>query len=210
MLVRKATPIILGFSMALWANTFINPYNTTRLYQKNTRKNLSLSGFQSEYQMTWHRLKTDYFQFFLVGRQNTNEVGGYETRIGHTFFGIRIGANRTVVERKYGLPLTAIHYQNTSYLLNYLDFSGSATHGTYLIDQYYVTFFYDVHKNNIVRSITWIDAATELSKSSYYGKPSNELRAGFEDLMIELINRERVVEGLQIFRTGKPSPSGVG
>ncbi len=58
-------------------------------------------------------------------------------------------------------------------------------------------FFYDLHKNNIVRSILWIHSATELNKNSFYGKPSNELRTGFEDLMVELINHERAVEGLQ-------------
>ncbi|MGA3600995.1 CAP-associated domain-containing protein [Lysinibacillus agricola] len=194
MLLRKAAPIMFGFSMALWANTSLNQKKTVHL---NTQKALSLSSFQSEYKMKWHRVNTDYAQFSLVGKHNSNEVGGYETRIGYSVFGIRIGANQTDVHRKYGLPLSAIHYQNTSYLLDYNDCKGSTTHGTYLIDHHYVTFFYDLHKNNIVRSIIWINAKTELSKCGYYGKPSNELRTGLEDLMVELINHERVIEGLQ-------------
>ncbi|MGE7696016.1 CAP-associated domain-containing protein [Lysinibacillus sp. NPDC094177] len=196
MLLRKVAPIMVGFSMALW-NTSLNPNKSARSIVTNTQKSLSISSFQSEYKMKWHRVETDYSQFFLVGKHNSNEVGGYETRTGYSVFGIRIGANRTDVNKKYGLPLRAIHYQNTSYLLDYKNSEGNTTHGTYLIDHHYVTFFYDLHNNNIVRSIIWINAKTELSKYGYYGKPSKELRTGLEDLMVDLINHERVIEGLQ-------------
>jgi len=197
MLLRKVAPIMVGFSMALWTNASLNPNKPARSNVTNTQKSLLLSSFQSEYKMKWHRVATDYSPLLLVGKHNSNEVGGYETSIGHSVFGIRIGANRIDVNRKYGLPLRAIHYENTSYLLDYNDCEGNTTHGTYFIDNHYVTFFYDLHKNNIVRSIVWIHAKTELSKRSYYGKPSNELRTGLEDLMVVLINHERVIEGLQ-------------
>jgi len=202
MSLRKVAPIMVGFSMALWTNTSFNPNKSTRLNVTKTQKALSLSSFQSDYKMKWHRLETDYSSFSLIGRHNSNEVGGYETRTGHSVFGIRIGATRIDVNRKYGLPLSALHYGNTSYLLDYNDCEGNTTHGTYFIDGHYVTFFYDLHNNNIVRSIVWINAKTELSKRGYYGKPSNELRTGLEDLMVDLINHERVIEGLQPLTAG--------
>ncbi|MFJ8520416.1 CAP domain-containing protein [Lysinibacillus xylanilyticus] len=197
MLLRKVAPIMVGFSMALWTNTSLNPNKSARTKVTNTQKTLSLSSFQSEYLMEWHQVEMDYSQFSLLGKHNSNEVGGYETRIGHSVFGIPIGSNRIDVKKKYGLPLRDIHYQNTSYLLNYNDCEGNTTHGTYLIDGHYVTFFYDLHKNNIVRSIIWINAKTELSKRGFYSKPSYELRTGLEDLMVDLINHERTIEGLQ-------------
>ncbi|MEB2281612.1 CAP domain-containing protein [Lysinibacillus xylanilyticus] len=197
MLLRKVAPIMVGFSMALWTNTALNSNKSARTKITSTQKNLSLFSFQSEYKMKWHRVEMDYSQFSLVGRHNSKVVGGYETRAGHNVFGIPIGANRIDVNRIYGLPLRAIHYQSTSYLLDYNDCDGNTTHGTYLIDGHYVTFYYDLHKNNIVRSIIWINAKTEFSKHGYYGKPSDELRIGLEDLMVELINHERIIEGLQ-------------
>ena len=196
MLIHKTAPILLGFGIGLWANASIS-LNKKAYSSAFTQKNFSNSSFQSEYKMEWHRIETDDSLFSLVGRHNSQVVGGYETRLGHSVFGIKIGTNRTEVTKIYGSPLKAIHYQNTSYLLNYLDCTDNEAYGTYLINQHYVTFFYDLHKNNIVRSVLWIHAATELNKNGFYGKPSNELRTGFEDLMVELINHERAVEGLQ-------------
>lgn len=196
MLIYKTAPILLGFGMGLWANASIN-LNKKTYSSAFTQKDFSKSSFQSEYKMEWHRIGTDDSLFSLVGRHNSQVVGGYETRLEHIAFGIKIGANRIEVTKKYGSPLKAIHYQKTSYLLNYMDCTDNEAHGTYLINQHYVTFFYDLHKNNIVRSVLWIRAATELNKNGFYGEPSNELRTGFEDLMVELINHERAVEGLQ-------------
>ncbi|MGG2057448.1 CAP-associated domain-containing protein [Lysinibacillus pakistanensis] len=196
MLIYKTAPILLGFGMGLWAKASISS-NKKAYSSALTKKNASSISFQSEYKMEWHRIGTDDSLFSLVGRHNSQVVGGYETRIAHKAFGIKIGASLTEVTKKYGSPLKAIHYQNTSYLLHYIDCTDNVAHGTYLINQHYVTFFYDLHKNNIVRSILWIHAVTELNKNSFYGKPSNELRTGFEDLMVELINHERAIEGLQ-------------
>ena len=140
MLLRKVAPIMVGFSMALWTNTALNSNKSARTKITNTQNTLSLSSFQSEYKMKWHRVEMDHSQFSLVGRHNSKVVGGYETRAGHSVFGIPIGANQIDVTRIYGLPLRAIHYQSTSYLLDYNDCDGNTTHGTYLIDGHYVTF----------------------------------------------------------------------
>lgn len=186
MFIRRTAPILFGFSMAFLANASRTSYI-----------NRPIASYKSEYDMLWNRYTNDNRQFYLVGTHNRQKVGGYETRNGQSVFGIPIGANRTDVEKKYGQPIAAIHRQNTSYILDYNNQADIPTHGTYLIHNYYVTFFYDLHKNNIVRSITWVAATTEMMKPGYYSKPSKELRKGLEDLMVELVNHDRVIAGLQ-------------
>ncbi|WP_107925360.1 CAP-associated domain-containing protein [Lysinibacillus parviboronicapiens] len=202
-MLRKTAPMLFSFSMAFWANaSLVQKKGANSKMAGNNSQSLAfmsqpLVRYQSEYNMVWNRYYDDYAQFHLIGTQHGKAVGGYETRPRYKVFGIQIGANRTDVEKKYGSPLTAIHRHRTSYLLTYHDPSGSPTHGTYLIDQHYVTFFYDLHKSDLVRSVTWVSTATEMTKSGYYNGPSEILRTGFEDLMVELINHDRVCEGLQ-------------
>ncbi|MGE6517111.1 CAP-associated domain-containing protein [Lysinibacillus sphaericus] len=200
-MLRRTAPLLFSFSMAFLGSASLiqKKASSTKLTGNEIPpfKPLPLACYQSEYDMVWNRFYDDYTQFYLIGTQQGKKVGGYETRIGYNIFGIQIGANRNAVEKKYGLPLTAIHRHNTSYLLNYNDQAGTLTHGTYLIDQNYVTFFYDLHKNGIVRSVTWVSTTTEMSKPGYYNSPSDALREGLEELMVTLINHDRVAEGLQ-------------
>lgn len=152
--------------------------------------------FGSEYDMTWNLPSNNYEQFHLIGTKNEEQVGGYETRKGTSVFGITVGANRSTVKEKYGEPLKALKKNNTNYTQSYIDKYGNETSGTYFINKQYVTFFYDAHKNDSVRSITWVSAKTEDSKLSFFATPTTELRNSFENLMVELINEARVAEGL--------------
>lgn len=163
----------------------------------STKPNISsYKTFNSEYNMTWNMVSNDYKQFYLTGLKGHEQVGGYETRKGVEVFGIKVGSNQGTVKEKYGEPLKAIRKGAKNYTQAYIDKYDNETSGTYLIDENYVTFFYDAHKNNIVRSITWVDAETENSKPTFFAKPTNQLRDSFESLMVELINEARVAEGL--------------
>lgn len=153
--------------------------------------------FSAEYDLQWSMPSLDYKQFHLIGIKNMVPVAGYETRVGQTVFGIHIGDLREVVRANYGTPLTVIMKNDTIMRQTYHDQYNDETSGTYLIDDHYVTFFYDVHQNFTVRSILWVDAIIEQSKPSYFAIPSTLLRNSFEDLMITLMNEARVKEGLQ-------------
>lgn len=156
----------------------------------------AVKTFASEYDLQWQMPSSDYKQFHLVGIKNHEAVGGYETRAGHTVFDIKIGDTRDSVKAAYGAPLASITKYNTKYTLNYKDKYDQETSGTYLIDNQYVTFFYDAHQNDRVRSVSWVSAATEMSKPSFFSTPTTALRGSFEDLMVELINQTRVAHGL--------------
>lgn len=155
--------------------------------------------FTSEYDMLWNMPTSDYEQFHLIGLKNDEQTGGYETRTGKEVFGIKIGASHDTVKVKYGTPIKYISKNHTNYTQNYVDKYDHETSGTYLIDNQYVTFFYDAHKNNTVRSVSWVSAQTEITKTGFFATPSTALRNNFESLMVELINQARVAEGLNAF-----------
>lgn len=157
----------------------------------------SQQAFRTEYDFNWYSPSSTDSQFHLVGIKDGQTKGGYETRIGHTVFGIQIGTSHDAVKAKYGDPLTAIQKNQTNYTQTYMDKYGSEISGTYLLDHQYVTFFYDVHKKGTVRSIMWVDTSSEKAKPGFFADPSDALRNGFENLMVELINQARVAEKLQ-------------
>ncbi len=162
-----------------------------------TKASANYKTLESEYQMDWKIDASQYTNFYLVGSSQNKDVGGYETRKGTSIFGIAVGASAGTVQQKYGQPLESIRKGNTQYIQNYTDNYGNTTSGTYLIDDYYVTFFYDIHKNNIVRSVQWVSAATEATKPTFFRTNITEnYRVSQEELMVHLINEARVAEGL--------------
>lgn len=168
------------------------PFTTVDSTQKEAYK-----SFLSEYDMIWDMMSNDYENFYLVGHANDSEVGGYETRTGKSAFGIVIGASRSTVQKKYGEPIKHITKDNKNYVQSYKDKSGNVTSGTYKINDNYVTFFYDLHKNDTVRSIVWVSAETENSKPGFFRTDtSNTFRDAMEEMMVHLINQTRAAEGL--------------
>lgn len=154
-------------------------------------------SFLSEYDMIWDMMSGDYENFYLVGRSNNSEVGGYETRAGKSVFGIAIGDSRSTVEQKYGKPIKHITKEKKNYIQSYTDKSGHTTSGTYKIKDNYVTFFYDIHANDTVRSIAWISTKTEASKPGFFRTDiSSAFRDAMEEMMVHLINQTRVAQGL--------------
>lgn len=153
--------------------------------------------FESEYDMTWNMMSASYEEFYLIGRTAEQETGRYETRVGQSAFGITIGAKRETVENKYGEPVPYITKGRVNYTQNYKDGDGNKTSGTYVIDGHYVTFFYDTHKGNVVRSITWVKQKTEVTKPGFFRTATTDAyRDSLEEMMVHLINQARVAEGL--------------
>lgn len=152
----------------------------------------------SEYNMAWHIPTLDYNQFHLEGVSNGKLVGRHDTRKNTTLHQIQIGKSTMQnVKALYGEPVKAILKGNTLYNQAYINQYGKETHGTYLINDEYVTFFYDNMKNNIVRSITAVSQATEQSKPGFYkASQANAYRDDLEKMMFHLINESRVAAGL--------------
>lgn len=130
--------------------------------------------------------------------KNGYQVGSYTTYKNLAQFGIRIGEDTAkTVKAKLGTPLEHIKRKDGLYKINNV-YNGKAMYHTYYINSKYVTFFYDNHKGDVVRSIMWINEEVEMAKGGFYGTPSAELQESFERLMIRLLNQSRASEGLDV------------
>lgn len=155
-----------------------------------------IASFNSEYDFKWNMTGNNE-KLTLEGVKQGKVVAKYETIINkglNEIPGVKIGSShKKEVRNLYGSSIKNILKGNVQYNL-----SPSEEYDIYLIKDNYVTVFYDIHKNNIVRSILVIDKNSELNKDGFYGNTSNLLNSqdGNERLMIELINQSRVSEGL--------------
>ena len=177
-------------------NAIIIPFTTEK---KSSYITKARETFSSEYEMNWYLTDYNYHNFHLKGFTNSKEVGLFDTRKNYTFKGIQIGKDTiSSVKKKYGQPIKSIPKGNTLYLQSYKDKYGQETHGTYVINEQYVTFFYDVHQNNIVRSIYSVTKDIEATKPGFYRKDvSIAYRNSLEQMMAHLINESRVAAGLK-------------
>jgi len=158
----------------------------------------SAERLNSEYNMTWNIPTLDYSRFYLEGTSQGQVVGRYDTRKYQTLYQIQIGqATSQNVKAIYGEPIQTIQKGNTLYRQSYKNQYGNETHGTYLIGDEYVTFFYDNMRNNIVRSVTAVKTTVEESKPGFYkASQANNYRDDLERMIAHLINETRVSEGL--------------
>ena len=149
------------------------------------RKDLSKYGFQ------WYIYNNDYNRYIQVGIDEDRVVGLYtNSKEWNSNKGITYGSSREEVNEVYGKSLKAIKKGNVSYALNF----AKDEIDIFLIEDYYVTIFYDIHKDSTITSIQLIERDTELSVG-YYGEPSEELRESFERQIFDLANSVRVREG---------------
>lgn len=148
--------------------------------------------FTNEYGEQWQMTHNGYEQFTL---ESSNGKGGYIAGQGRTLFNTTIGETTYgEVQKQYGAPLEEIRKGNNIFKMND---DNKKEMLLYEIDGYYVTFFFDVHNANRLRAIQYIPYNVEQKKEGFYGRSSNALRTGFEQLMIELMNQARVEHGLK-------------
>lgn len=154
-----------------------------------------IAMFNTEYDFAWHQIGENK-DLELEGVNNQNQVVGFYSAVKEKqLFNVTIGqTTKSEVINKYGNALEFILKGNTSYSL-----SNDDKYGMYLIGGKYVTFFYDTFKNDIVRSILWIDEDVEKEKEGFYGDSNVQARQqGYEGLMVELMNQARASEGVRI------------
>ena len=97
------------------------PFTTIDKTTETKAATTAVKTFSSEYDLLWKMPSSNYKEFRLVGRKNNHTVGGYETRVGQTVFGIKVGSSRDTVKAKYGAPIQGIMKNNTKYTQNYTD-----------------------------------------------------------------------------------------
>ncbi|WP_102349009.1 CAP-associated domain-containing protein [Bacillus sp. Marseille-P3661] len=148
----------------------------------------------NEYGTEWHTYHKDYHLFSMIAYDNNDQVVGLYTNqdlIASTI-GIKFGSPKETVRKQLGEPLTEIRKGMVFYR-----FEANADFDMYLLDDQYITVFYDKHQGNIVTSIQIIDRSLERGKSTFYTESSQHLIEGFEYQLFDLVNATRVNHGLQ-------------
>lgn len=107
--------------------------------------------------------------------------------------GIKIGTPKQTVREKLGTPLTGIQKGFTIY-----QFDKKSDYDVFLVDDTYVTIFYDKFQQNRVTAIQLINKNVEQEKKGFYTKASTALKTGFEYQLFDLTNASRVMHHLPI------------
>lgn len=149
----------------------------------------------NEYGLNWYTYHQQYKNFVKVMYNQDEEVVGLYTNqdLIQSAKPIRLGTPRESISQELGSPLTKIQKGYIFY-----EFPKDADFEVYLMDDSYLTFFYDVHENNTVTSLQIIARDIEDTKKTFYTTGSEALKEGFEQQMFDLTNAIRVRHGLTI------------
>ncbi len=153
----------------------------------------------NEYGTYWHTYHKKYNQFFMVSYVHGKVMGLYTN---HDLFsgveGVTLGSTKEEVHNQLGEPITSIEKQTGHYVIE------DEQYDTYLVENFYVTFFYDIHDENKVTAVQLIDKEIEQNKQGFYGVKSEELRQSFEEQLFDLVNASRMKHGLSVLKWDEP------
>src|SRR5699024_1735336 len=99
----------------------------------------------NEYGVDWTTYHENYHNFFMVAYDNANDVAGLYTNqdLIVSTYDIKIGTSKKDVQNQLPEALTGIQKGLVNYRVK-----NDGEFDTFLIDQNYVTIFYDKHENN--------------------------------------------------------------
>ncbi|OCA89034.1 CAP domain-containing protein [Pseudobacillus wudalianchiensis] len=151
----------------------------------------------NEYGVRWHTYHQDYQNFLMVAYDEHNKVAGLYTNqdLIASASGIKLGSPKETVLQKLGEPLSQMRKG-----LVYMKFQEKEDYDVFMMDNSYVTIFYDKHEQNTVTAIQIISKELEQEKSSFYAQGSAPLKEGFEYQLFDLTNAARVNHHLPVLK----------
>ena len=149
----------------------------------------------NEYGVDWVAYHENYQNFIMVAYNDQNEVAGLFTNqdLLSSKLGITFKDSRESVLAKANEPLESIRKGLISYQVQ-----NNQEYDTFLIENNYVTIFYDKHEDNTVTAIQIISGELEKKKNKFFTDFSPELKEGFEYQLFDLTNAARVNHGLSV------------
>ncbi len=149
----------------------------------------------NEYGTKWHTYHDDYQNFIMVAYDDNNKVVGLYTNqdLITSSVGIKYGSAKKDVHSKLGEPLDKIRKGMT-----YFQLENDRDYDVYVLDDSYVTIFYDKHEGNTVTSLQIVTQELESSKKNFYSDASQQLKEGFEYQLFDLTNATRVNHHLNV------------
>lgn len=143
----------------------------------------------NEYGTNWNTYHDNYHNFFMIMYDKNNRAAGLYTNqdLISSKNGIKFGTSKEKIREILGEPLTKIQKGFMIYQLE-----KDRDYDVFLLDQNYVTIFYDKHKANMVTAIQLVTKDMEQTKTGLYTKASSKLKEGFEYQLFDLTNAARV------------------
>ena len=155
----------------------------------------------NEYGVEWATYHDNYYNFIMVAYDSSDQVAGLYTNqdLLSSTLGITFESTRDDVLSKLDEPIKAIRKGRILYQVQ-----DTEEYNTFLIDNNYVTIFYDIHENKTVTAIQIISAELEKEKEGYFAKANAELKLGLEYQLFDLTNAARVNHGLSVLAWEEP------
>jgi uncharacterized protein YkwD len=147
----------------------------------------------NEYGLNWSTYHQNYQNYIqIMYNENEKVVGLYTNQDMITSTNqVKLGSTKDTVAEELGEPLTRIQKGFVYYQLQ-----EDSDYDLFLLDNSYITIFYDIHENNTVTSIQVVHKEIEDGKKDFYAAANQQLKEGFEHQMFDLTNATRVHHGL--------------
>ncbi|AIF43031.1 CAP domain-containing protein [Virgibacillus sp. SK37] len=147
----------------------------------------------NEYGVDWVTYHDNYQNFFMAAYNDQNQVVGLYTNqdLLRSKDNIKIGSSKESVRDALSEPLKSIKKGFINYQID-----SKNEYDVFLINDNYVTIFYDKHEDHTVTAIQMISGKLEDEKKAYLPEASKELKKGFEYQLFDLTNAARVEHGL--------------
>ncbi|RKQ34708.1 CAP domain-containing protein [Oceanobacillus halophilus] len=150
----------------------------------------------NEYGVDWVSYHENYQNFFMAAYDEHDQVVGLYTNqdlLSSTDGIIFENDTRDTVLSTFDEPLKAIRKGFVNYQIQDTD-----EYNMFLIDNNYVTIFYDKHENSTITAVQIISGELEKQKDKYFADPKGDLKEGFEYQLFDLTNAARVHHGLSV------------
>ncbi|RLL44859.1 serine protease [Oceanobacillus piezotolerans] len=157
---------------------------------------------ENEYGVDWVAYHENYQNFFMVAYDDKDQVAGLYTNqdLVSSTHGISLESTQEEVLAAIAEePLDGIRKGLVTYQLD-----NNQEYDIFLMDDNYITIFYDKHENKTVTAIQIISKELEQEKKAYFGEPNDDLKQGFEYQLFDLTNAARVNHGLPVLSWAEP------
>ncbi len=149
----------------------------------------------SNYGFDWYIYNQSYCNYMQVGIHEGRVQGFYTNAPGwESSTGIYMGMLKYEVNSLLGRPLHYIEKEDALYVIE-----SRSSKDVYLIDNYYLTLFYDAYDNYRVNGVLCLVREAEEELDGYYGILNAELQESYERQIFDLANCERVRRGMAPF-----------
>ncbi|WP_409272354.1 CAP-associated domain-containing protein [Neobacillus sp. SCS-31] len=145
----------------------------------------------NEYGTSWYTYHKGYRNYYMVSYVNDKIGALYTMDTAFQFENVRVGMARDAVKAALGNPVEGITKGNINYSVR-----NDNEQQTFYKNDFYITVFYDIHNYGKVTALQIVSKDVENRKAGFFSQPSAALQQAFELQLFDLVNADRVGNGL--------------